>query len=107
MISRHIYSEVQTDDLIQTLKKEGLLKEGDYPFMIKFRQKWSASESEKNDTRENKEIWKALIEENDVIAGVFPPVALQTKPEGVPVFISIGGGMKGKVEHKRWMIWRG
>ena len=43
---------------------------------------WQASEDANSDRVANEATWKKILATTDVVAGVFPPVALEAKPEG-------------------------
>ena len=46
---------------------------------------WQASEDACADQVANKATWERLLATTDIVAGVFPPVALEARPEGVSV----------------------
>ena len=46
---------------------------------------WQASEDDRADQVANKATWSRILATTDIVAGVFPPVALEAKPEGVAV----------------------
>jgi hypothetical protein len=68
-ISRHELSAIQADDLARHLG-------GEYTYTHE-NILWSASEDAERDKKENRAIWSGLISKYDVIAGVFPPTALE------------------------------
>lgn len=43
---------------------------------------WEASDNASSDLDANVEIWKSIQATADVVAGVFPPVALEARPDG-------------------------
>ena len=46
---------------------------------------WQASEDANADRVANEATWARILATTDVVAGVFPPVALEAKPEGIVV----------------------
>ena len=46
---------------------------------------WRASEDAYDDRVANEATWKKILATTDLVAGVFPPVALEAKPEGIKV----------------------
>lgn len=98
--SRHKHSQKQIDDLLEKLKEDGW--DFTNSILLQERLTWKASSDKTRDDITNKAIWENLIKNHDIIAGVFPPVCLVTKPENLKVYISIAGGPKGNIQHLRW-----
>ena len=46
---------------------------------------WQASEDAYDDLVANKATWDKILATTDIVAGVFPPVALEARPEGIIV----------------------
>lgn len=46
---------------------------------------WQASSDARADLVANKATWSKILATTDVVAGVFPPVALEARPEGAVV----------------------
>ena len=46
---------------------------------------WRASEDANSDQVANKATWSKILATTDLVAGVFPPVALEARTEGVKV----------------------
>ena len=72
---------------------------------------WMASEDARDDEVANKATWAKILAATDLVAGVFPPVALEAKPEGVTVLSPVSQQSKGlradgtaaiEFHHVRW-----
>lgn len=72
---------------------------------------WQASSDACDDQVANKATWGDILATTDVVAGVFPPVALEAKPEGVIVLspvsrqskeIRADGTASIEFHHVRW-----
>ncbi len=88
--SRHAMTEFQKDDLIDVINDCGYAcgKNTNSPEIITENIVWSASEDTSRDFSENQEKWERIKAKNyDVIAGVFPPVAIECfENVSVPIF---------------------
>lgn len=72
---------------------------------------WAASEDAAADRVANKATWSKILATSDVVAGVFPPVALEARPEGVVVLSPVSRQSKAvradgtaaiEFHHVRW-----
>ena len=72
---------------------------------------WQASEDACDDLVANKATWGEILVTSDVVAGVFPPVALEARPEGVAVLSPVSRQSKAvradgtaaiEFHHVRW-----
>ena len=72
---------------------------------------WRASEDARADLVANKATWSKILATADVVAGVFPPVALEARPEGVTVLSPVSRQSKAaradgtaaiEFHHVRW-----
>ena len=72
---------------------------------------WRASNDAYDDLIVNKTIWKNILATTDFVAGVFPPVALEARPEGVVVLSPVSrqsrevradGTASIEFHHVRW-----
>ena len=75
-------SEIQRDDLVEKLEQEFFAQPYDLEFLFAFEQRnitWAATTNAKADETHNVGVWVDLNAEFDVIAGVFPPVALASR----------------------------
>ena len=72
---------------------------------------WQASSDAEADLDANVAIWSRLLITCDVVAGVFPPVALEARPEGVTVLSPVSrqskevradGSCAIEFHHVRW-----
>ena len=72
---------------------------------------WNASEDAHADQVANKATWQRILATTDLVAGVFPPVALEAKPEGVEVLSPVSRQSKAvradgtaaiEFHHVRW-----
>ena len=72
---------------------------------------WQASEDACADQVANEATWTRILATTDVVAGVFPPVALEAKPEGVIVLSPVSRQSKAvradgtaaiEFHHVRW-----
>lgn len=72
---------------------------------------WAASEDAAEDHVSNTEVWGKILATTDVVAGVFPPVALEARPEGATLFspvsrqskeIRADGTAAIEFHHVRW-----
>ena len=72
---------------------------------------WQASEDACADQVANKATWTGIMATTDVVAGVFPPVALEARPEGTVVLspvsrqskeIRADGTATIEFHHVRW-----
>ena len=72
---------------------------------------WRASEDATSDLVANKATWSKILATTDLVAGVFPPVALEARPEGVSVLspvsrqskeIRADGTATIEFHHVRW-----
>lgn len=72
-LSRHSMTEEQ--------KKELLIYCGEDAEIVPINITWDATEDANLDLRANSARWAELIREYRIIAGVFPPVALEAVPE--------------------------
>ena len=72
---------------------------------------WQASEDACADLVANKATWEKILATTDVVAGVFPPVALEAKPDGTIVLspvsrqskeIRADGTATIEFHHVRW-----
>ena len=72
---------------------------------------WLASEDANADLVANKATWNKILATTDLVAGVFPPVALESRPEGVVVFSPVSRQNKAvradgtaaiEFHHVRW-----
>lgn len=72
---------------------------------------WRASEDAHADRVANEATWMKILATTDVVAGVFPPVALEAKPEGIVVLspvsrqskeIRADGTAAIEFHHVRW-----
>ena len=79
-LSRHPMGADQIVDLAATLGHE--VKDLN---ITQVNVTWRASEDATSDLVSNKETWKEILATTDLVAGVFPPVALEARPEGVIV----------------------
>ena len=76
-VSRHQLSANQLADLLEDLGVRNNLEQ----FQVVRRNiVWQATSNVLRDREENRAIWNELRDEASVIAGVFPPVALEAKP---------------------------
>ena len=72
---------------------------------------WAASDDAEADLDANVAIWSRLLITTDIIAGVFPPVALEARPEGITVLSPVSrqrkevradGAATIEFHHVRW-----
>ena len=72
---------------------------------------WTASSDANADRVANEATWKKILATTDVVAGVFPPVALEAKPEGITVLSPVSRQSKAvradgtaaiEFHHVRW-----
>ena len=72
---------------------------------------WRASSDARADQVANEATWKKILATTDVVAGVFPPVALEAKPEGITVLSPVSRQSKAvradgtaaiEFHHVRW-----
>ena len=72
---------------------------------------WQASEDANADRVANEATWMKILATTDVVAGVFPPVALEARPEGVVVLSPVSrqsrevradGTASIEFHHVRW-----
>ena len=72
---------------------------------------WQASDDAWSDHVANEAIWSRLLITTDIIAGVFPPVALEARPEGITVLSPVSrqskevradGTASIEFHHVRW-----
>ena len=72
---------------------------------------WQASEDACADEVANKATWAKILATTDVVAGVFPPVALEAKPEGIVLLSPVSRQSKAvradgtaaiEFHHVRW-----
>ena len=72
---------------------------------------WQASEDARADRVANEATWVKILATTDVVAGVFPPVALEARPEGVVVLSPVSRQSKAvradgtaaiEFHHVRW-----
>lgn len=84
-LSRHEMAQEQKEDLFRRLGCEAEI--------IQVNVTWAASSNAVADRMANRSTWRDLLAEydvdNDVIAGVFPPAALEVIPNGVPVITPV------------------
>ena len=79
-LSRHPMGADQLEDLAAALGRE--VEE----LQVTSRNvTWRASDDAYCDLVFNKETWQNILATTDFVAGVFPPVALEARPEGVIV----------------------
>lgn len=52
---------------------------------------WQASSDAWDDQVANEATWNDILATTDVVAGVFPPVALEAKPEGIVLLSPVAG----------------
>ena len=87
--SRHAMSDVQKNNLIQTIKSEypDSDKNIDNPDIVTLNVVWFATEDETSDMSNNRSYWDTFQKDFDIIAGVFPPVAIECFENiSVPIF---------------------
>ena len=85
-ISRHPLLPEQEEDLVKKLQEEFST-----PIEVRITTRnitWSASSDEDADQENNLLIWREL-EDYHVVCGVFPPVALESKPSDIEVLTPI------------------
>ena len=72
---------------------------------------WQASDDACDDQVANKATWNDILATTDVVAGVFPPVALEAKPEGIVLLSPVSRQSKAvradgtaaiEFHHVRW-----
>ena len=72
---------------------------------------WQASDDACDDHVANKATWSKIMATTDVVAGVFPPVALEARPEGVMLLSPVSRQSKAvradgtaaiEFHHVRW-----
>ena len=72
---------------------------------------WQASEDAKADRVANEATWNKILATTDLVAGVFPPVALEARPEGITVLSPVSRQSKAvradgtaaiEFHHVRW-----
>ena len=72
---------------------------------------WRASEDAVADQVANKATWEKILATTDLVAGVFPPVALEARPEGAMVLSPVSRQSKDvradgtaviEFHHVRW-----
>ena len=72
---------------------------------------WRASSDARADRVANKATWEKILATTDFVAGVFPPVALEARPEGVEVLSPVSRQSKAvradgtaaiEFHHVRW-----
>lgn len=72
---------------------------------------WQASEDAEADLDANVDIWSRILATTDVVAGVFPPVALESRPKGMLVLSPVSRQSKAvradgtaaiEFHHVRW-----
>ena len=72
---------------------------------------WAASDDAEADLDANEETWSKILIMCDVVAGVFPPVALEARPEGITVLSPVSRQSKAvradgtaaiEFHHVRW-----
>lgn len=104
-LSRHDLSTGQIDELKQLL--------GDDIIVDKINLIWEATTDEQHDNELNRKIWKGLYEKFDVVAGVFPPVALAVRPDGKKLLTPVSkqdrktrsdGSAVIEFTHLRWVL---
>lgn len=82
---------------------------------------WGASEHSYDDIRENTRMWKSILRDYDIVAGVFPPVAMESlasirntdesvgykrcvfTPISSVVKVTLGGKTIKRLVFHRWM----
>ena len=72
---------------------------------------WQASEDAYADRVANEATWNDILATTDIVAGVFPPVALEARPEGVTILSPVSRQSKAvradgtaaiEFHHVRW-----
>ena len=82
-LSRHPMGADQIEDLAAALGHE--VKDLN---ITQVNVTWVASEDAEADRVANEATWSKILATTSVVAGVFPPVALEARPEGVKVLLS-------------------
>ena len=105
-LSRHPMGADQLEDLAATLGRE--VEE----LQVTSRNvTWQASNDAYADRVANKATWNDILATTDVVAGVFPPVALEAKPEGIVMLSPVSRQSKAvradgtaaiEFHHVRW-----
>ena len=79
-LSRHPMGADQLEDLAAALGREGEELQ-----VTQDNVTWQASNDAYADRVANEATWQKILATTDFVAGVFPPVALEARPEGVIV----------------------
>lgn len=75
-LSRHEATDEQTNDFVSLCRDNFLF----HPKLVQTNITWVASDNSVRDIMENTRLWEDLLAKHKVIAGVFPPVALEALP---------------------------
>ena len=101
-LSRHELTAEQKKDLFEFLDEDGEIEVKNIV--------WQATDDELSDLKVNRGLWADLEVNYDVIAGVFPPVALESLKKGIHVVTPVSrqapelrvGNLPIPFVHVRW-----